>query len=87
MNSAKYDACPELNKVLNDQMVEMDPAKRKALIYRAQELHARELPAMPLYYPQSMAAYNPAKGVRWYYTKGGVGKGIPIPQNKMSLIK
>ena len=87
VNSAKYDSCPELNQVLEAQMVEMDPAKRKALIHKAQELHARELPAIPLYYPESMAAYNPAKGIDWYYTKGGIGKGIPIPQNKMSLIK
>ncbi len=87
VNSAKYDACPELNQVLEAQMKEMDPAKRKALIFKVQELHARELPAMPLYYPQSMAAFNPAKGVKWYYTKGGIAKGIPIPQNKMTLIK
>jgi peptide/nickel transport system substrate-binding protein len=87
VNSAKYDACQELNQVLEAQMVEMDPDKRKALVFKAQELFARELPAMPLYYPDSMAAYNPDKGVDWYYTKGGISKGIPIPQNKMSLIK
>ena len=34
-----------------------------------------------------MSAYNPAKGIEWYYTKGGISKGIPIPQNKMSLIR
>jgi peptide/nickel transport system substrate-binding protein len=87
VNSAKYDACPELNQALEAQLVEMDPAKRKELVFKVQELFARELPAMPLYYPDSMAAYNPAKGVNWYYTKGGLCKGIPIPQNKMSLIK
>jgi peptide/nickel transport system substrate-binding protein len=45
------------------------------------------LPAISLYYPASMAAYNPDKGIVWFYTKGGISKGIPIPQNKMSLIK
>ena len=25
--------------------------------------------------------------LRVYYTQGGISKGIPIPQNKMSLIK
>jgi len=45
------------------------------------------VPAMSLYYPTSMAAYNPEKGIKWYYTKGGISIGIPIAQNKMSLIK
>jgi peptide/nickel transport system substrate-binding protein len=34
-----------------------------------------------------MAAYNPKKGIVWYFTKGGISKGIPIPQNKMSLVR
>jgi peptide/nickel transport system substrate-binding protein len=33
-----------------------------------------------------MSAYNPKKGVNWYYTKGGLAIGIPIAQNKMALI-
>ena len=87
VNSARYDACPALNELLEAQMVEMDEAKRKEIVYRIQEVYADELPALSLYYPDSLAAFNPAKGVTWYYTKGGIGKGIPIPQNKMSLIK
>jgi peptide/nickel transport system substrate-binding protein len=87
VNSARYDADPELNKLLEAQIGEMDQAKRKELVFKIQELYARDLPAISLYYPDSMAAYNPAKGVKWFYTKGGICKGIPIAQNKMSLIK
>ena len=49
--------------------------------------YAEALPAISLYYPDSLSAYNPDKGIVWYYTPGGISKGIPIPQNKMSLIK
>lgn len=87
VNSARFDGNSELNRLLEEQIRAMDPEKRRALIFKIQEVYAEELPAISLYYPDSMAAYNPKKGVAWYYTRGGISKGIPIPQNKMSLIK
>ncbi len=87
VNSAKFDKNETLNQLLEDQMVEMDNVKRKATVFKIQQLYAEEMPAISLYYPDSMAAYNPAKGVSWFYTKGGISKGIPIPQNKLSLIR
>jgi len=87
VNSARYDADTELNGLLEAQMTEMDQNKRKEIVYKIQEVYAEELPAISLYYPDSMSAYDPEKGVAWYYTPGGISKGIPIPQNKMSLIK
>ena len=87
VNSARYDDDAELNRLIDEQMLEMDQDKRKALVYKIQEVYAEDLPAISLYYPDSMAAYNPDKGIAWYYTRGGISKGIPIPQNKMSLIE
>ncbi len=87
VNSARYDADPELNRLLEEQMQEMDAGRRKQIVYKIQEVYADLLPAISLYYPDSMAAYNPEKGIKWFYTKGGISKGIPIPQNKMSLIR
>jgi peptide/nickel transport system substrate-binding protein len=87
VNSAKFDGNDELNRLLEDQMVEMDPARRKKIVFRIQEVYAEEMPAISLYYPDSMAAYNPGKNIKWFYTKGGISKGIPIPQNKMSLTR
>jgi peptide/nickel transport system substrate-binding protein len=87
VNSARYDVNTELNRALENQMIEMNPGKRKEIVFKIQEIYAEEMPAISLYYPDSMAAYNPEKGVNWYYTKGGISKGIPIPQNKMTLIK
>ena len=87
VNSARFDANEKLNRLLEEQIEAMDLEKRKELVFQIQEVYADEVPAISLYYPDSMAAYNPKKGVAWYYTKGGISKGIPIPQNKMSLIK
>ncbi len=87
VNSARYDGNAELNRLMDEQMTAMDPAVRRELVFRIQTLYAEEMPAISLYYPDSMAAYRPEKGVEWFYTKGGISKGIPIPQNKMSLIK
>ena len=87
VNSARYGANRELLDLLNAQMTEMDVEKRKAIVYKIQTVYADELPAISLYYPESMTAYNPEKGIKWYYTKGGISIGIPIAQNKMSLIQ
>ncbi|MBW1780377.1 MAG: peptide-binding protein [Deltaproteobacteria bacterium] len=86
VNSARYGANKELLDLLNVQVAEMDPEKRKKLVWKIQEIYADELPAISLYYPTSMSAYTPGKGVVWYYTKGGLALGIPIPQNKMTLV-
>ncbi len=87
VNSARFGANAELTTLLREQIREMDPEKRKQMIFAVQELYAEELPAISLYYPEFTAAYAPEKGVAWFYTKGGVsGRGIPLPQNKMALI-
>ncbi len=85
--SARYDEDVELNRLLEKSLVEMDQTKRKTIVHQIQQRYAEDLPAIPLYYPQGKAAYNPRKGIDWFYTKGGIGKGVPIPQNKMALIK
>jgi peptide/nickel transport system substrate-binding protein len=87
VNSARYKDSPELLKLLKAQMVAMDKEKRRQIVWKIQQIAAEELPALPLYYREAMSAYNPAKGVHWQYTPGGVGNGIPIPQNKIFLVR
>ncbi|MGP8337065.1 MAG: ABC transporter substrate-binding protein [Methanosarcinaceae archaeon] len=86
-NTARYNKSEELNRLLEDIIYEMDPAKRREAVFKAQNVYARELPAISLYYPTGYNAYNPDAGVEWFYTIGGISKGIPIPQNKLALIK
>lgn len=85
-NCARYNKSEELNELLDDVMHEMDPQKRKEAVFEAQNVYARELPAISLYYPTWYNAYDPDAGVEWFYTIGGVAKGIPIPQNKLALL-
>ncbi len=87
VNSARFGANKELLELLKAQTSEMDVEKRKSMVYKIQEIYADELPAVSLYYPASMTAYNPESGIEWFYTKGGISLGIPIAQNKLSLIK
>ena len=87
VNSARFGTNKELIKLLETQITEMNISSRKAIVFKIQEIYADEVPAISLYYPATMAAYNPKKGIKWYYTKGGISLGIPIAQNKMSLVK
>lgn len=87
VNSSRFAANRELLDLLDAQMTEMEPTKRKAMVYRIQEIFAQELPSICLYYPETLSAYNLKKEIRWFYTKGGISKGIPIPQNKLALIR
>ena len=86
VNSARYNGNAKLVELIEKQMEEMDQDKRKELVFQIQELYARDLPAISLYYPENLAAYDKSKGVEWFYTLGGISKGIPIAQNKLSLI-
>ncbi|OPY54616.1 MAG: putative ABC transporter periplasmic-binding protein [Methanosaeta sp. PtaU1.Bin112] len=83
-NSARYDEDSKLNDLLESQVEEMDPAKRKELVDSAQEVIAQDLPALPLYYTDSYWASNNI--VSYYYTYGGVGSGVPIALNKMIFV-
>ncbi len=86
-NTARYNKSEELNSLLDDLVHEMDPVKRQEAVFKAQNVYARELPAISLYYPTWYYAYNPDAGVEWFYTIGGVSKGIPIPQNKIAMMR
>ncbi len=86
-NTARYNKSEELNNLLDELMHEMDPIKRQEVVFEAQNVYARELPAISLYYPTWYYAYNPDAGVEWFYTTGGIAKGIPIPQNKIAMMR
>lgn len=83
-NSARYEKNTELTELLRAQVTCMDRQKRTQLIYRIQEIHSRELPALVLYYPRNCWACTPGLGLR--VTPGGVGVGIPIPLNKQLFL-
>jgi peptide/nickel transport system substrate-binding protein len=84
-NSARYTADEKLNDLLDEEVSEMDSAKRKELVNEVQAAYAQDLPALPLYYSDSYLAHDGK--VDLYYTKHGVANGIPIAQNKLCFVK
>lgn len=83
-NSARYYEDEKLNQLLTDEVEEMDASKRKEIVNEIQELYANDVPALTLYYSTSFFAFD--SKVKLYYTKGGVGSGVPIAMNKMAFL-
>jgi len=83
-NSARYLDNEELLEVLQLQVSELDPGKRKEHLDRVQELYAEDMPALPLYYNDYYWVHDGT--INLFYTKQGIGIGVPIPLNKMSFV-
>jgi len=83
--SARYDKNELLNKLLSDQLHQMDREKRKEMMYKIQKIYAQELPALTLYYPTWYWAHDGSSNL--YYTQDGIAFGIPIPLNKLCFLE
>lgn len=84
-NSARYTANSKLNELLDEEVSETDPEKRKDLVNQIQVIHAQDLPRLPLYYADTYWAHNGR--VDMYYTKQGIANGIPLALNKLGFVK
>ena len=84
-NSARYSADSKLNDLLDREVSENDPEKRKDLVDEIQVIYAQDLPSLPLYYANSYWADDGK--VDMYYTKQGIANGIPIALNKLCFVK
>jgi peptide/nickel transport system substrate-binding protein len=83
-NSSRYSANEELTGLLQDQLTEMNPEKRKEIVFRIQELYSEDVPALTLYYPSSYWAHD--GNLDLYYTADGLAIGVPIPLNRMCFV-
>jgi len=77
----------ELDRLFEEQGRTLDEEERRDLVLKLQEIVAEELPILTLYHPKMWCVYDPAKLDTWFYTKGGVAGGIPIPQNKLIFLE
>jgi len=82
---ARWQGGEDWKEAVGKSRTEMDPTLRRNWVYQVQELAARDLPFLPLYYPRSYWAFNDK--ARLWYTFQGVGNGAPIPQNKLIFIQ
>ncbi len=76
----------ELDDLLDQQLVTQDEGERRALLARIQEIVARDLPVLPLYYSTQFFVFRKEVFEPWYYTPGGFGTGIPQPYNKQAFV-
>lgn len=83
-NSARYQQNQELNTLLKQQLTVLEDEKRKELLDKVQEIYAEEMPCLTLYYPTWYWAHDGQ--VNLFYTRGGVGSGVPIPLNKAPFV-
>jgi len=79
-----YQPTPESAQLLTDQLHTLDQARRRQQVAQVQEQLARELPSLPLYYPTWYLGHNGR--VSWFFTRGGIAKGIPLYFNKAALL-
>lgn len=57
----------QLNKLCEQQLYEMDAAKRKEIVFKIQELIAEEIPQIPIYNTTGYVVFKPAKFDGWKY--------------------
>jgi len=76
----------EFDDLARQQLVTQDGSRRARLVARMQQIVAREVPALPLYYPTLYTVYRTAVFDRWYYTPGGFAGGLPGVRNKHVLV-
>ncbi len=69
-----------INSLFNAKSIE----ELKRIVFKIQELVAKELPQIALYYPKVWVVYSRGD---WFFTYNGIDGGIPLPWNKLSLVK
>lgn len=77
---------PAFEAATDQQRQALDPAKRKEAVFTMQEILARDLAVLPLYYPDRLFISNKRVFDNWYYTPGGWAGGNPGAVNKAALI-
>lgn len=76
----------EFDRLAAQQLVTADEPARRQLLTRLQRLVARDVPALPLYYPTLATVFRREVFDAWYYTPGGFAGGLPGVRNKHVLV-
>jgi len=76
----------EFDRLAQRQLVTADEQQRGRLVGRMQQLVARDLPALALYYPTLFTVYRKQAFDRWYTTPGGFAGGLEGVHNKQVLV-
>ena len=77
---------PEVDSLADQQLVTLDETERKRIVARIQEMIARDLPLLPLYYPDNLYIFKKPAFDQWYFTPGGFAGNIPVAANKHAFV-
>lgn len=69
-----------------EQAAALDPASRREMVFRMQEILAEHLPTIVMYYRRFYWVYDPAV-LAPMETWGGLLNGVPFPNNKLAIIE
>ncbi len=75
----------EFTRLGEEQAATLDPERRRAIVFRMQEILAEELPTIVLYHRRFYWVHDPAVFTPME-TWGGLMNGIPFPNNKLTLL-
>jgi len=76
----------DYDSIFAAQEVEMNLDTRKELVNQLQEMVADDLPVYTLYHPYMWCVYDPEVLDTWFYTRDGIGIGIPLELNKLIFL-
>jgi peptide/nickel transport system substrate-binding protein len=77
----------EYDRLYQQQASTINEEVRRELVWQLQEIIAEDLPILTLWHPKMWTVYDASKLNTWFYTKGGVGFGIPISMNKLIFLQ
>ncbi len=86
LQGAQGYADRDLDRLAERQLVTAGRAERKRIVARLQQIVARDLPALPLYYPTLFTVFRKEAFDQWYYTPGGFAGGLTGVFNKQVFV-
>lgn len=86
LQGAQGYANPELDRLAERQLVTADRPERMRIVADLQRIVARDLPALPLYFPTLFTVFRKEAFDQWYYTPGGFAGGLTGVFNKQVFV-
>lgn len=77
---------PQFDQISAQQLTTLDTTQRRLLIDQMQQIVARDVPMIPLYYPRLYAVFRTDRFDSWYFTPGGFAGGVPTVFNKQVFV-
>ena len=77
----------EYLKLVREQPFLADPAARKKALWRIQEIIARDVATVPLYYLRWYHVYRPAAFDGWFYARHGLPLGVMLLEKKLAFLR